>query len=146
MAAKLKKDDTQPIKQVFKVKGGIHAGRDVIQGNQTNYITYNAQQIANLSSPAEFLTVLQQVQARIAEMKKAELSKTQARNLEAAETLVGEVVEEAQKPQPALERIKDTLAEAKETMELLSGSVAAAATLGTTLGGLAATAIRLFGG
>ena len=146
MAAKLKKDDTQPAGQVFNIKGGIHAGRDVIQGNQTNYITYNAQQIANLSSPAEFLTVLQQAQAQIAEIKKAELGKAQARNLEVAETLLVEVVEEVQKPQPALERIKETLAEAKETMELLSGSVAAAATLGTTLGGLAATAIRLFGG
>lgn len=146
MNAKSKKDDTQPAKQVFNIKGGVHAGRDVIQGDQTNYIPYNAQQIANLASPAEFLTVLRQAQAQIAEMKKAELSKAQARNLEAAETLVGEVVEEAQKPQPALDRIKDTLTEAKETMELLSGSIAAATVLGTTLGGLAATAIRLFGG
>jgi len=146
MAAKLKKDDTQPAKQVIKVKGGIHAGRDVIQGDQTNYITYTSQQIANLASPVEFLTALQQVQAQIVEMKKAELNKPQVKMLESAETLVGEVVEEVQKPQPVLDRIKDTLAEAKETMELLSGSIAAATALGTTLGGLAVTAIRLFGG
>jgi hypothetical protein len=146
MPAKLKKDDTQPAKQVFNIKGDIRAGRDVIQGDQTNYITYNAQQIANLASPAEFLTVLQQVQAQIGEMKKAELSKAQERNLEVAESLVGEVVEEVQKPQPALERIKETLSEAKETMEMLSGSIAAATALGTILAGLAATAIKLFGG
>lgn len=140
------KENEGTAKQVFNIKGGIHAGRDVIQGDQTNYITYNAQQIANLASPAEFLTVLQQVQAQIAEIKKAELTKPQTRNLEMVESLVGDVIEEVQKPQPVLERVKETLTEAKETMDLLSGSLTSAAALGTTIGGLAGMAIKLFGG
>ncbi|MCX6080210.1 MAG: hypothetical protein NTW32_11805, partial [Chloroflexi bacterium] len=67
MGKKIKQEDTQPTeKQVFIIKGGIHAGRDVIQGDQTNYIT---QQIANIQSSAEFVRALNEVQAQIAALK-----------------------------------------------------------------------------
>ncbi len=146
MPTKPKKDDSQKAGHVVNIKGDIHVGRDMIQGDQINHITYTSTQIANLQSPAEFVTVLQQVQAQLAELKKAELSKVQVRNLETVEGLVLDVVEEAQKPQPAPARIKETLSEAKETLELLSGSLGAAAALGTTVGGLMGMAIKLFGG
>jgi len=142
MANKSKQEAEQG-KQVINVKGGIHAGRDVIQGDQANYITT---QVANIQSAAEFVTALQQVQAQIAQLKQGQLSPVQSRNLEAAQASVAEAAAEAQKPQPLGERIKTTLGEAKETMELLGGGLAAAATLGGTLGGLLSLAVKLFGG
>jgi hypothetical protein len=113
----------------------------VIQGDQTNYIN-----VANIQSPAEFASALGQAQAQIVALKQGALTSAQARNIEAAELKVIEAVEETQKPQPLGERIKATLSEAKETMDLLGGSLSAAAALGTTLGGLAVLAIKLFGG
>ena len=122
--------------------GTINVGRDLIQGDQTNYIT----NITNIQSPAEFVTALEQVQAQLAELKKGQLTSAQARNLEVVETRVAEAAAEAQKPQPLGERVKATLSEAKETLELLSGSLGAATTLGTTLGGLVMMAAKIFGG
>jgi chaperonin GroEL (HSP60 family) len=145
MAARSKKD-SEDAKQVINIKGNVSAGRDVIQRDQTNIITNTSTQIANLASPAAFVSALQQVQAQLAGIKQAELSKAQVRNLEVVEGLVLEVSEEAQKPQPVLERIQGSLAEAKETLELLACSLVAASALGTTLGGLAVAAIKLFGG
>ncbi len=139
MSAKPKKE--QQAKQIFNIQGGIHAGRDVIQGDQTNYIN-----TANIQSPAQFADALRQVQAQIAVLKQGQLNSAQARNLEAAELKVIEAVSETQKLQPLGERIKATLTEAKETLELLAGSLSAAAVLGTTLGGLAVMAVKLFGG
>jgi len=128
----------------FNIQGGIHAGRDVIQGDQTNYI--NIANVANIQSPAEFVGALQQVQAQIAEMRQGQLTSAQARNLEAAELKVIEASQETQKPQPLGKRIKTSLGEAKETMDLLGGSLQSAATLGTVIGGLVVIAMKLFGG
>ncbi len=145
MAAKTKKVSENG-SQVINIKGNVSVGRDLIQHDQTNYITYTSTQIANLASPAEFMTVLGQVQQQITEIKKADLSKSQVRNLEVVEGLVLDVSEEVQKPEPALDHIQNSLAEAKETLELLAGSLMAAAALGSTLGSLAVMAIKLFGG
>jgi len=138
MSTKPKKE--QQARQVFNITGGIHAGRDVIQGDQTNYIN-----TANIQSPAEFASALQQVQAQIAEMKQGPLTSAQARNIEAAELKVTEATDEIKKPQPLGERIKASLSDAKETMELLAASLKPAVELGTTLGSLAVLALKLFG-
>ena len=138
---KKKVEPNQQADRIYNIKGGIHAGRDVVQGNQTNII-----KTENIQTLPEFITALQQVQAQITELKQQPLTSAQRRNVEIVEGQVTEVVKEVQKPKPLGERVKTTLAEAKETMELLGGSIAAAATLGTTIGGLAVIAIRLFGG
>ncbi len=122
--------------------GAIHVGRDLIQGDQANYITNTT----NIQSPSEFMQALEQVQAQLAELKKGQLTGAQARNLEVVEARLAEAAAEAQKPRPLGERVKTTLSEAKETLELLSGSLGAAANLGATLGGLVMTAVKVFGG
>jgi len=120
----------------------INVGRDLIQSDQTNFIN----NVTNIQSPTEFVTALEQVLNQVAEIKKGQLTKVQARNLDAVETCVMAAVDETYKPQPVGERIQSTLREAKESLDLLSGSLGAAATLGTTLGGLVMIAVKIFGG
>lgn len=122
--------------------GSIHVGRDLIQGDQANYIN----SVTYVQSPAEFVAALEQVKAQIAELKKGQLTSAQARNVEVVEACLTDAVDEAQKPQPLGERVKSILSEAKETLDLLSRSLGAAATLGTTLGGLVMMAAKVFGG
>ena len=140
MTAKSKQEADENGQQVFHI-GTINATH-VVMRDQTNYIS----NIANIQNQAQFVDELKMVQARIAEIKQGQLSTAQARNLEVVEGQIIAVTEEAQKPQPALERIQASLSEAKETMELLAGSLSAAAALGTTIGGLVLLAVRLFGG
>jgi hypothetical protein len=138
MSTKHKK--TQPAERIYNISGGIHAGRDVIQGDQYNY------QVANVETPAQFVGELQKLGAQIAALKQGPLNGAQLRNLESAEQKLVEAKDEAQKPQPTGERIQSTLGEAKETLELLGGGLSAATALGTALGTLATMALKLFGG
>jgi hypothetical protein len=132
---------------VYHIEGGIHAGRDVIQGDQTKNITItNITNITNIQSPAEFAEALQQVQAQVADLKQGQLTSAQARNLNEVESRLAEALEEAQKTQPLGERIKVTLTEAKETLELLGGGLGAALAIGKTIEGLILVITRLFGG
>ena len=140
MTAKSKKETDENGKQVIHV-GTINANK-VTMGNETNYISNTA----NIQSPAQFVDELKKLQAQIAMIKQGQLSTALARNLEVVEGQISAVTEEAQKPQPALERIQATLSEAKETMELLAGSLSAATTLGATIGWLVLMAARFFGG
>jgi len=145
MAAKSKKEDTQPAKQVFNVRGGIHAGRDVIQGDQTNYITTN--QVANIQSAAEFVTALQQVRAQIAGLKaNPGLDDDDRKTIEVVEGRIVSAEEEAKKEKPASDQIVPKLEKAKATLVTLTASLGAAAALGTVLGQLGVMAIKLFGG
>lgn len=139
MTAKSEKDD-QKSKVVISVKGGVNAGRDVIMGDQSNYI--NA---ANIQTPPQFVDALQRIQTEIVAIKQAQLTPAQTRNLEMVEGQIVDVVVEAQKPQPLLERIKAILADSKETMDMLGGSLSAAATLGVAIGELALLAAKIFG-
>ena len=126
------------------VSGGIHARRDVIIGDQYNDLR---QQIAQIGSPQEFLAQAQELQARLAEIKRGpDLPPAQVRRLELVEADVKDAVEEAQKPRPQGKSIKATLDGAKETMDKLAEGVKSAVGLGTVLGGLAQIAIKLFGG
>jgi hypothetical protein len=140
MTAKSKKETDENGQQVFNI-GTINATH-VVMRDQTNYIS----NIANIQNQVQFVDELKMVQARIAEIKQGQLSTAQARNLEMVEGQIIAVTDEAQKPQPALERIQASLGEAKETLELLAGSLSAAAALGVTIGGLVQLAVRLFGG
>lgn len=126
------------------VKGGIHAGRDVIMGDQTNYIY---QQIAQIESPAEFLSALRQVQAEVLALRQQPaLPEDQAQMVDIVEGQVSQVVEEAQKPQPLGAKMTALLSSAKATLDLISGTIGSAVDLGVKIGGLAAIAQKLFGG
>jgi hypothetical protein len=141
------KTQQKPTGHTYNIQGGIHAGRDVIQGNQTKNITIsNITNITNIQTPAEFAAALGQVQAQVTELKQTRLTSAQARNLNEVENRLAEATEEAQKPQPLGERIKTTLAEAKDTLELLGGSLGAALTIGKTIESLMPVIARLFGG
>lgn len=128
--------------QVFHIEGGIHAERDVIQGDQTNI--YH-QQIANIQTPAAFVAELQKLQEQIAALKKKpELTSSQTQTLEVVEGQIKEVAEEAKKPEPLGARITATLTGAKAVMDSISGSVESAVGLGAALAGLTKIAMTLF--
>jgi|GEM_PF-929863 len=148
--AKKKKSD----RPTFHIEGGIHAqnvyqgdqiiynaGRDIIQGDQTNITTI----IQPPQTTEEFMEILKAVQAQLAFMKQAGLTSAQKKIIESADGKVAEAAEEAAKPQPTGERIKSTLIEAKEYMDAIGGSLAAAAALGTTIGTLLLGVAKLFG-
>ena len=130
------------------IKGDVKAGRDVIQGDQTNYnYAPHDFQITNIQTQADFTAKLAEVHAAIAALKQQpDLTSAQKRNIEAAEQQVVVVIEETQKDTPDENSIKATLTEAKETFDLLSGSIASAARLGAVLGNLIFLAVQIFGG
>jgi hypothetical protein len=134
------------VKNNFDIKGGIHAGRDVIMGDQEN-IFHQSQQILNITSPNEFVEELQKLRGEISQLKSLpNMNPAAARRLFAVEGDIVDVIVEAKKDQPMAERIKSTLDGAKETMEKLGGSIGSAVTLGTTIGNLALLAMKVFGG
>jgi hypothetical protein len=150
MSVKEKKN-SQP---TFDIQGGIHAnqiimgnqtvynaGRDIIQGNQTNITTV----IQPPQTTEEFMGILKTVQAQLAAMQQAGLTSAQKKMVESTEQKLAEATEEAAKPQPLGERIKTTLTEAKEYMDAIGGSLASAMALGTTIGGLLLAVAKLFG-
>jgi len=126
------------------VSGDIKAGRDVIMGDQYNDLR---QQVAQISSPQEFVARAQELQARIAEInKQPDLLPTQVETIAVAEDQVKQVIEEAQKPKPLATRINATLTGAKAVMDSLGESVKSAVGLGGVLAGLGQIALKLFGG
>jgi hypothetical protein len=128
----------------YHIKGGIHAGRDVIMGNQINYL---AEKVEKVDSPAEFVQSLKEIQRTLAALKKQpDLTGAQTRNIEAAENKVQEAAEKADSDTPPIDEIQDDLKEAKETMDVLAGAITAAAALGTVLGSLGLMVARILGG
>jgi hypothetical protein len=126
------------------VGGSIRAGRDVIMGDQYNDLR---QQVAQISSPAEFVARAQELQTKIAEIKKQpDLLPAQVETMQVVEGQVKQVIEEAQKPKPLAARINATLTGAKAVMDSLGDSVKSAIGLGAVLAGLGQIAIKLFGG
>lgn len=137
------KDSGDP---VFNINGGIHAGRDVVNEPQTNYITIN-NTVTNIQSPAELVTALRQLQAQVAALKAVPgLDEGDIKTVEAVEGRVQAAAGEAQKAEPDGGRITTTLEKARKTLDLLGGSVGSAVTLGATLGNLILAATKLFGG
>ncbi len=131
---------------VFNIQGNINIGRDFVGGDQVNYITNN-QTINNISSPADFVSALNQLKAEIEGLKaQPNLDSTVARRLNTVEGDIEDVITEAESEKPVTERIKSTLESAKDTMDRISGSIGSAVALGTTLGNLALMAWKIFGG
>ncbi len=150
MGSKKKK----PGRPTINIEGSIHAnqvimgdqtvyhtGRDIIQGDQTNFIAVTRPP----QTKDEFMAILQAVRAELATMKQSTLTTSQRQTVESAEKKVVEATEEATKSRPLGERIKTTLSEAKEYMDALGGSLASAMALGTTIGTLLAMVVKLFG-
>lgn len=130
---------------IFNIQGDIHVGRDLIGGDQVNYIDNS--QINNISTPAEFVDELQKLKAEIGRLKsQPNVEPAVVRRLAAVEGDIEDAIVEARQEQPVAEHINSTLDGAKETMEKLGGSIASAVNLGTTLGSLALLAMKLFGG
>ena len=140
---------TEKPKNNFDIKGGIHAGRDVIMGDQENTF-YQTSQTLNITSPNEFVEELQKLKAEIERLKSLpDVNPAAARRLFAVEGDIVDAIVEAKKDEPVAERIKSTLDGAKETMEKLDGSIATAMKLGATLGSLGTLALtvwKTFGG
>jgi hypothetical protein len=128
------------------VLGNINVGRDFINGDQHKTVIHN-EIINNISTPAEFLAALNQLRAEIEALKsQPNVEPAAARRLNAVEGDIEDAIAEAEKEQPAAERIKSTLEDAKEVMDKLRGSIGSAVKLGTTLGNLALIAWKVFGG
>lgn len=126
------------------VSGGIHAGRDVIMGNQYNDFR---QQVAQIGSPQEFVAQVRELQALLARIKaEPGLSPAQVETIEVVEGQVQQVIEEAHKPQPVVARITATLTGARAVMDALGETVKSAMGLGAVLAGLADIALKVFGG
>ena len=141
-----KPKEKKPATTNFDIKGGIHAARDVIMGDQENTY-YQTQQTLNITSPNEFIEELQKLKAEIERLKSLpDVNSAAARRLFAVEGDVVDAIIEAKKEEPAADRIKTTLDSAKETMEKLGGSINSAMNLGMTLGNLALIALKVFGG
>jgi nucleoside phosphorylase len=137
-----RRDEKGHTRSVFNIRG-VHAGRDVILGDQKN-VTYL---IRNIQSAGEFVTALADLQSQITVlMQQADLNNAQHRALETAQQSIAQAVAEAQKTKPECNQVRQTLTDAKEIMEMLSGSVKAAVRLGSVLAGLIGLASKLFGG
>ena len=125
------------------VGGGIHAGRDVIVGNQYNVFR---QLVVKFGSVVEFLARAPELQAVLAEIKgQPELSQAQVETIEVVEGQIQQAIEEAEKPQPLAARITATLTGAKAVMDSLGDTVKSAVGLGAVLAGLADIALKVFG-
>ncbi len=140
MSAKKKDEGSGP---QYNIKGGIHAGRDVIMGDQTNKLV---QQAEKSQSPEDFGKALQAIQKELVALKaQSGLTSAQSRNLEAAESKVKDAAEKAASEKPQANEIQTDLKEAQETMDLLSKGIGSAIRLGATLGNLALMALKIFG-
>lgn len=127
------------------VHGNINVGGDFISRDQYKTVITN-ETINNISSPADFVAVLNQLKAEIEALKaQPNLDSTVARRLNTVEGDITDVINEVENEKPVAERIKSTLESAKDTMNLIKGSVSSAVALGTTLGNLALMAWKIFG-
>jgi hypothetical protein len=130
--------------RTYNITGGIHAGRDVVLGDQYNYIT---QQAEKAQTPAEFVEALTAVKKELEALQQdPQRSGPQKQIVAMAGDLVQKAAEETQQEKPDVEGIQKWLQDAGETLGMLSGSVEKAAALGVTIGNLALLAFKLFGG
>lgn len=137
------KKSSSPKTQV-NIKGNVSAGHDVIYGDQYNDFR---QQVAQIVSPQEFVTKLQELQGKIVQVKsQPDVAPEDKEMLQLAEGQVADVIEEAKKPQPASDHIATKLKSAKKMMDALGEGVTSAVGLGAAIAGFGAIALKLFGG
>jgi hypothetical protein len=120
----------------------IHAGRDVVLGNQE----ISTNNTINAISHADFVGELQKILAEMVEIRKnSSLRAVDLKTMKIAEAGVKSAIKEAKKTNPLGARIQTTLDDTQKIMEKMGANVNAALGLGTVLAGLAQTAIRIFG-
>jgi hypothetical protein len=128
----------------FNIQGEIHAGRDVIQGDVSNYYS---QYLAQINTPPELAEKLLELAAEVATLKQQpRIAASEALVIEATETGLKEAAEQTVQPVPLGARVVGTLEKVKKTLEVLSGSLAAATDLGMKIGALILLASKIFGG
>lgn len=143
MAKKSQGSEKDGRSQVIKVRD-IHAGRDVVMGDQYKL---QDQRVADIRSASQFLVELERIQTAIVALKKSQgLSSIDVQTLEVAEGRVREAVEEGKKPVPTGARITSSLDKAKKTMDSLSGGLNAAVGVGKAIEGVIEFVGKLFGG
>jgi hypothetical protein len=127
---------------VYNIQGGIHAGQNVVMGDQINY-TYN---LGDVRNRPEFVSQIHNLQARLAALRVTEsLDDADEQVLRSIETRLESAAQEAQKPKPDSQQITTTLQKAKKTLDTLGESITSAVGLGTTLAGLIDLVSKLFG-
>jgi len=128
------------------VHGSFNVGGDFIGGNQYKTVIQN-ETINNISTPADFISVLNQIKAEIDTLRsQPNVEPATARRLTAVEGDIEDVMAEAGKQKPVPERIKTTLEGAKEMMDRIEKSIGSALQLGSALGNLVLIVWKVFGG
>lgn len=141
-----KKKQNQNNQPTYHIEGDIHAQRDVIMHDQFNQYKQIVKKVEHNPAPAEFAGALRQVQQELAQLKaQSELNTALVRNLEFVEVKVLEAEQKATQPEPPANEIKAALTDAKDTIDLVSGSLASAVNLGTLIGNLLLMAGQVFG-
>jgi L-ribulose-5-phosphate 3-epimerase UlaE len=126
----------------YNIRGGIQAGRDVILGDQQIINT----QITTIKTSADFVTELEKIESEIKKIKKnSGIPKPDKQRIAAAQENIRAAILEAQRNKPLGTKIKETLDNAKEIMEKVTGNINVAIGLGAIIGELAQVALRVFG-
>lgn len=120
------------------VEGGIHAGRDIIMGDQTNYSQIN------VHTQEELIGTLVNLRSEIKEFeKKTKLTPNQRRNLRQADADIMKLTE-LPSSELSAEILMTNLSDASDHIDLLSDEIQAAVSLGTTIRALTMLAAKFF--
>ena len=132
----------------FSFKDKVEVKGDIFSGDKN--ITYEGDTITNIQniqSPVEFGQILEFLQEKITALKVDKtLLPAQKDEIEIVEGKITEVVEATQVAEPNGEEIRETLDDAKKTMDSIAGAITSAVGLGALLGQLAYMATQVFGG
>lgn len=135
----------------YHTEGGIHAGRDVIMGDQHNRIVHRDDNriislVQHNPTPAGLVSALHEVRKELVIIKETPgLNGAQTRTVETALAQVEQAAAKAAQPEPPGNDILADLRAAKETIDLLAGSLASAAGLGVIVANLITLAGQVLG-
>ncbi len=129
----------------FNFNDKVEVKGDMFNGDKN--ITYEGDTITNIQSSVEFEQTLELVQEKITALKEdATLLPAQKDEIEIVEGKIIEVLEATQVAEPNGEEIRETLDDAKKTIDSIAGAITSAVGLGALLGQLAYMATQVFGG
>lgn len=143
--AKKKKDKKD--KPNIHIEGGVHAGRDTVFGDKTEYNYNYGTPPDEIKTREEFISELENLKAELKQLRKSGVvPEAQQDQLKTAEGNVKKALKESQKDKPAADNIKSHLDTAKAMLELVGSGVDVAAKIATVVTPLAALALKLFVG
>jgi hypothetical protein len=121
----------------FEIEGGIHAGRDIIMGDQRNYVM-------EVTVPTLYQS-LTELRTRIAVLaNQPELSDKQLSAIKSVENKLSEATVEIQKTEPNGNLVITSLMNAKKKMKLISDIIQSARALESTINSVTQMATKLF--